>query len=329
MERQVPKNVRQVGNVSDEPKIYVEDYVDTYLNQLRGQAKEHPVGAFLTGDIQKSGQQECVYITGAVRIPDPVGENTEIVITDESCQKIKEESETYFREDKPVGWFLILPEKPLEINSNITRIHEKYFSQKNSVFIMKDAFSEEEIYYAYKYHELMQMGGHYIFYEKNPQMQDYIISTRRQNGVTPSEVVEDQPEGQEAIEKAEVTEEVQADAAEAQADEAETQDAGAEAQDTGQEAQDAGAGTQDSSGEADQSDEPDGAQDAADQAEPVTSTIQEELSSEEYYVVQKGDTLDRISQKIYGTTGEVDAICRMNGLTDGNLIFIGQKLLLA
>ena len=190
MERQVPKNVRQVGNVSDEPKIYVEDYVDTYLNQLRGQAKEHPVGAFLTGDIQKSGQQECVYITGAVRIPDPVGENTEIVITDESCQKIKEESETYFRE-KPVGWFLILPEKPLEINSNITRIHEKYFSQKNSVFIMKDAFSEEEIYYAYKYHELMQMGGHYIFYEKNPQMQDYIISTRRQNGVTPSEVVED------------------------------------------------------------------------------------------------------------------------------------------
>ena len=137
-----------------------------------------------------------------------------------------------------------------------------------------------------------------------------------------------QPEGQEAIEKAEVTEEVQADAAEAQADEAETQDAGAEAQDTGQEAQDAGAGTQDSSGEADQSDEPDGAQDAADQAEPVTSTIQEELSSEEYYVVQKGDTLDRISQKIYGTTGEVDAICRMNGLTDGNLIFIGQKLLL-
>ena len=31
MERQFPKNVRQIGNVSDEPKIYVEDYVDTYL----------------------------------------------------------------------------------------------------------------------------------------------------------------------------------------------------------------------------------------------------------------------------------------------------------
>ena len=34
MEQQFPKNVRQIGNVSDNPKIYVEDYVDTFLNYL-------------------------------------------------------------------------------------------------------------------------------------------------------------------------------------------------------------------------------------------------------------------------------------------------------
>ena len=63
---------------------------------------------------------------------------------------------------------------------------------------------------------------------------------------------------------------------------------------------------------------------------PDPSTVQEELQgpSEDYYVVQKGDTLDLISKKLYGTTSETDAICRMNGLKDGNLIFIGQKLLL-
>ena len=32
MEKQFPKNVRQIGNVCDSPKIYVEDYVDTFLN---------------------------------------------------------------------------------------------------------------------------------------------------------------------------------------------------------------------------------------------------------------------------------------------------------
>ncbi len=47
------------------------------------------------------------------------------------------------------------------------------------------------VFYAYKFGEIMQMGGHYIYYEKNPEMQNYMINTRRENGVTPSEVVED------------------------------------------------------------------------------------------------------------------------------------------
>ena len=51
MGRQLPKNVRQIGNVSDNPKIYVEDYVDTYLNQLREKAKEQPIGVILAGEV--------------------------------------------------------------------------------------------------------------------------------------------------------------------------------------------------------------------------------------------------------------------------------------
>ena len=61
---------------------------------------------------------------------------------------------------------------------------------------------------------------------------------------------------------------------------------------------------------------------------PEISTVQEQLGDEEYYEVVKGDTLDRISEKVYGDASHVDAICRMNGLSDGNLIYIGQKLLL-
>ena len=377
MERQFPKNVRQVGNVSDEPKIYVEDYVDTYLNQLKNQAGDCPVGAFLTGEISKKDGQECVYITGAVQLQEMTGKERGSEISEELYQKAKEESEEYFGEDKLVGWFLVTPGKPLEINSNIARMHEKYFPQKNSVLIMKDSFSDDEVYFAYKYYELMQLGGHYVFYEKNPHMQDYMISTRRQIGFTPSEVVEDRAAknfrstmrekmvGQEqksgarfaymtsallvivvlaigistmnnydkmnavqtsieslsqsvaksgqqgTVENTETTETMgNAEAAE----NTETLEATEGSQENDETAQPAGAES-----------EP---QDVSGQTEPITSTIQEELSSEDYYVVQKGDTLDRISQKIYGTTAEVDAICRMNGLTDGNLIFIGQKLLL-
>ena len=57
-------------------------------------------------------------------------------------------------------------------------------------------------------------------------------------------------------------------------------------------------------------------------------TMEGEFTEDDFYVVKKGDTLDTISLKIYGNTGHVEAICKMNGLSDGNLIFIGQKLLL-
>ena len=45
-----------------------------------------------------------------------------------------------------------------------------------------------------------------------------------------------------------------------------------------------------------------------------------EFTEDDFYVVKKGDTLDTISLKIYGNTGHVEAICKMNGLSDGNLI---------
>ena len=51
MENRFTKNVRQIGNVSDTPKIYVEDYVDTFLSQICENTDEEPVGAFLVGRI--------------------------------------------------------------------------------------------------------------------------------------------------------------------------------------------------------------------------------------------------------------------------------------
>ena len=47
MKRQLPKNVRQIGNVSDSSKIYVEDYVDTFFNQLCEKADQKPIGAYV------------------------------------------------------------------------------------------------------------------------------------------------------------------------------------------------------------------------------------------------------------------------------------------
>ena len=47
-----------------------------------------------------------------------------------------------------------------------------------------------------------------------------------------------------------------------------------------------------------------------------------------YYIVQKGDSLALISQKIYQNVNKVPEICAKNGIADENTIYEGQKLLL-
>lgn len=376
MERQLPKNVRQIGNVSDEPKIYVEDYVDTYLNQLKDKAKEEPVGIALAGEILVLEGQPVVYISGAFRLAEVEVRGKEISLKEETVKQMETDRKKYFPETEIVGWGLIEDGKPMGRSREVGRIHSKYFSKDQSVFIWKDSLDGEEVFYAFKYGELMQMGGHYVFYEKNPAMQNYMISTRKKIGVTPSEVVEDRaakdfrsvvrermdaksdrqnsrliyitsallvvvvlvigvstmnnydkmeavqssleslsqsvnsPESQtETVTEDEGDDKEEGAAAKAQVETGETESV--------QEA--SGETASDSSGEGDTDDT--GAVMTADPSEI-------DLDEDDYYVVQKGDTLDTISMKVYGDAAHVDAICRMNGLSDGNLIYIGQKLLL-
>ena len=358
MERKFPKNVRQVGNVSDTPKIYLEDYVDTYLDQLRSRAKEEPTGALLLGENAVVEGLECVYITGAVRIEEVSEENGEICISDPAREAALRECAEYFPGRDVVGWALAAPGRPLVLSGSMVQIHEQLGLKKNSIFIMKHPEEDEEIYFAYKFHELMQMGGYYIFYEKNPDMQNYMINTRKQIGVTPSEVVEDRAAKnfRSAVKEKLEAQEQRSNShlvyltsvllvvvvlaigisAMNNYDKMNSVQSSIETLSKSVQGSSENTVTAEEDAAADQQEEqPDGAtaSDVSAGAGDVQTgesgmSIQEGESGEEYYTVQRGDTLDKISLKLYGTTDEAEAICKMDGLTDGDLIFIGQKLLL-
>ena len=351
MERQFPKNVRQIGNVCDEPKIYVEDYVDTYLNQLRMKAMDMPVGAVFTGEIQRVEEQDVVYISGALQMKDLEIKGTDILVGQEVWEQAEKEREEYFPELKIVGWCLVETGHPMGLSRSVNKIHGKVFGEENTILVWKDAAEADELFYAYKYGELMQMGGHYIYYEKNPAMQNYMISTRKKIGVTPFEVVEDraaknfrsavkeQMEQRESRQNSRFVYVMSVllvvvvlaigistlnnfDKMEAVQDSIETlsQSVGGQEikSETTVETEEESPGEQ--QGMAQERTES--------QEERSQAAAEAGLDEEDFYIVEKGDTLDSISIKIYGDASHVEAICKMNGLSDGNLIFIGQKLLL-
>ena len=377
MENKFPKNVRQIGNVSDTPKIYVEDYVDTFLNQICDKADKEQAGAFLVGKKEVTEGQECLYIFGAICMEFSGDENE--IISQENFEKAEQETQDDCEEGTMIGWMRCRPGVRMLIDGKIFKAHEKYFSEKNTVFILKDNAEMEEQYYCYKYKELMQIGGHYVYYEKNAAMQSYMITARKKIGVTPSEVVEDKAakdfrnlvkeriEAQEQKKSSGLTyvasvflvivvlimgvttlnnygkmKSVQS-SLEFIRDSLLKQD-GNKTQKTNGTVKAADDQKSEESVQSDQTtndpqtevqQEPEAQQgeesdtssaEEENTSEPAASTMQE--MTEDIYIVEKGDTLAKISKKVYGDSGHVDAICRMNGLSDGNLIFIGQKLIL-
>ena len=70
-------------------------------------------------------------------------------------------------------------------------------------------------------------------------------------------------------------------------------------------------------------------QQPADASNAATPQQPEQATTEpQYYIVQPGDTLESICLKLYQDKSKVAALCQANGITNGNQIQAGQKLLL-
>ncbi len=343
MKRQLPKNVRQIGNVSDSPKVYMEDYVDTFLNQCNG--SEKPMGAVLIGEIVQDEEQEYVYITGAVKINELDTKDGNIGFTRESFDKTKEECGEFFPQGKLIGWFLFPGELSVKMDESILNLQETYFPQGSTLFIIRKQGEQEEQIYTYKYRDLMQLGGYYIFYEKNPDMQNYMVARRDRIGMTPSEVIEDKAAKsfRDIVqEKTQFQEQKKSNRFMYMAsaflvlvvlvigvtminnyDRMKSVQSSLEvlSENVGSSAKQQKKNVD--TGEKNETETEKEENKGTAQTDPSNG-----VDEDDFYIVQKGDTLAKISRKIYGDSSHVEAICKMNGLSDDDLIYIGQKLLL-
>lgn len=372
MERQIPKNVRQIGNVSDTPKIYVEDYVDTFFTQLCEKAVETPIGAFLVGDLVQCGEEEYVYIYGAIQMHDLKMSGTEYVLDEDTWKTAYEDCKQYFDDGEMLGWFVARPGAVFQAENSTVKLHKKSFPKENTIFILKDSIEQEEMYYVHKCNDLMEVGGHYTYYEKNPCMQNYMISTRKKNGVCPSETVEDRAAKDfRSIVRARGERQTQkrtshlmyamsaclvlfviamgvvtmnnydkmnavksaiagiGGSSEPDRKEEEIQETSGTVSAVPEEEQEVTEPQPQEEVPVDGREEGDTNEvTGGDDLNSGSMDMQEGNGSDGIYVVESGDTLAMISKKMYGDISHTDAISKMNGLSDGNLIYVGQKLLL-
>lgn len=187
-----PKNFRQIGSPSGRQKVYFEDYVYTYLHPLFESPEETRV-CILIGRVKKENDVHYIFVSGAMELPGiEFAGNTPIFldrVREEICELIKHRFEGQYL----VGWYLDLKGNPPKLTPELERIHRNFFGGRNKIFLLSDSLNREEKLFACENNAIWQKEGYYIYYEKNAQMQDYMISTREEAETTiqPEEVVDE------------------------------------------------------------------------------------------------------------------------------------------
>jgi LysM repeat protein len=174
----LPKNLRQVGNPPADKKIYIEDYVVTYLNYISRPGSTAVRGAVLVGEKRTTNQGDAIFISGAVDAQNIEFDMNECTFTEEIWSEIYEDIKDNFPEAAVVGWFLSRMGFSTAINERIEKLHMDNFPGSDKVLYVADSLESEDAFYMYEKGQLVKQKGYYIYYAKNEQMKNYIIGKR-------------------------------------------------------------------------------------------------------------------------------------------------------
>ena len=188
----MPRNVRQIGLANGDYRIYIEDYVYTFLCSLAEDEKPEGQGsvAILTGEIQWTADMTCVFVKGAIAADGMEAAAEHIDFSEKLWQKLQEDKDQYFPEQEIVGWFFAQPQITMEITELFVKVHLRHFGGEKILMLM-DPGEREDAFFRYDGGMMAKLSGYYIYYEKNSQMQTYMIERSQKEGGEASEEVED------------------------------------------------------------------------------------------------------------------------------------------
>ena len=173
----IPRNIRQIGSIREDYKIYMEDYVYTFLSRLSRAENENGEQtarmAVLTGETKWQSGTTYLFVKGALITEGPETALDHIEFTDEMWDKIHEDQKNFFEEQEIVGWFFSQPMMPMETSGLLEKVHLKYFAGEKVLMLMEPQ-EKEDAFFRYENGFMIRQSGYYLYYEKNLPMQTYM-----------------------------------------------------------------------------------------------------------------------------------------------------------
>lgn len=171
----LPKNIRQIGERDQVLKLYLEDYVKTYLKRLQPSKGADLRVGLLLGSREVHEEIPYVFVDGALEMESVPEAGEKVVFTEDAWKKAYQEVEKMFPKRTVQGWFLCGGTGCSLSPLNYWRQHSQYFTGKNQLMYLNSSLEGEEAAYITSADGFYKLRGYSIYYERNQMMQDYMI----------------------------------------------------------------------------------------------------------------------------------------------------------
>ena len=164
----LPKNIRQIGEIQQDKKIYLEDYVITFIRKQERKDQELDCAGILLGTKQQCEAGMLMFVKGALRL--------------EEEEDQEQKRQNYFPELEVLGYYVIgtMEEDKLE------KLMDPPAVLPFVIFHIQEG--EENVYWSEE-KQFQRLSGYFIFYERNPQMQKYMFECLEPQKVEEEEYV--------------------------------------------------------------------------------------------------------------------------------------------
>ena len=171
-EEKAPRNIRQIGTVSQDNIVYMEDYVYRFLHK-----KDRKMGrctfVFL-GEILRVGNRHQIYMKGALELPNISYGGGMPVFSDDMWDEVYRQSRQFFPQWSIVGWGMQTVGPRQEMEKDIKKICNRHFPGNHGNVYLYDGYGEWEQLYLDVEGSIIPESGYCIYYEKNTPMGSYL-----------------------------------------------------------------------------------------------------------------------------------------------------------
>ena len=171
-ERETPKNRKQIGMADKRNKIYIEDYVVSYLNRIATDKDKKGGIAGLFGCCRETGECREFYIYAATF--EEAGEDGE-AFRRENIQKIMRKRAESFADYFFLGWCFIVQEQEGAVWEKFYRSRLESLLGLPELLLTLEKGSCEEHFYTYPTDMPKETEGYFVFYEQNERMQNFMV----------------------------------------------------------------------------------------------------------------------------------------------------------